>query len=235
MEKLVGLSRAVKTDWLTKTVELISQTTNEQEIKEALNEYLSFEINSPTNLRKTREILINIWFRPSITTPDIWVAATKAYKDDANNRLALNWSMLLLAYPVFVDVCGLIGKISVVQDAFTTAWLKEKLLAVWGERATLFHSSDKLLQTLKNLGAIENIKVGVYKTCTRKITDKDTVKVMLLILFALNKKAYYEIPELSRSSLFFPFEYVITPEWLHNTPEVTIGNFGGKIVVSSAK
>jgi hypothetical protein len=233
MAKMIGLSRAIKTEWLTKTVELVTQTTNESEIKEKLNEYLSFEISSPTNLRKTREILLNIWYRPSITVPEIWKEAVKAYQHDANNRFALNWAMILLAYPVFSDICSLIGKISAIQDTFTTAWLKEKLLSIWGERSTIYHSSNKILQTLKSIGAIENVKVGSYKICSQKITDTDTIKVLLMVLLALNKKAYYEIPELSRVTLYFPLIYEVSPEWLYRMSEINIGNFGGKTVVSA--
>ena len=61
MAKMVGLSRNLKLTWLNKAAELASVELTEQEIKDQLNEYLSFEITSPTNLRKTREILMNIW------------------------------------------------------------------------------------------------------------------------------------------------------------------------------
>jgi hypothetical protein len=234
MDKMVGLSRVIKPEWLSKIVELISQTTSEQELKERLNEYLSFEIKSPTNLRKTREILLNIWYKPIATQNAIWKRAINAFQSDGDNKLAINWAMILLAYPVFADVCRLIGKISMMQDTFTTAWLREKLLSVWGERTTLYHSSEKILQTLKCLGVIENVKVGVYKIHTGKVADKNTVKVLLMTLLSLNKKAYYEIYELSRVPMYFPFEYNITLEWLHNTPEFAIENFGGKMVVSAA-
>ena len=61
MAKMVGLSRNLKLQWLNKVVELVLEDLKEEEIKEQLNEYLSFEIESPTNIRKTREILMNIW------------------------------------------------------------------------------------------------------------------------------------------------------------------------------
>ena len=60
MAKMVGLSRNLKLQWLNKVVELALGELTEQEIKDQLNEYLSFEISSQTNIRKTREILMNI-------------------------------------------------------------------------------------------------------------------------------------------------------------------------------
>jgi hypothetical protein len=63
MAKIIGLSRSIRLEWLNKTVELVLEGKNETQIKDELNEYLSFEIKSPTVLRKTREILMNIWVK----------------------------------------------------------------------------------------------------------------------------------------------------------------------------
>jgi hypothetical protein len=51
-------------------------------------------------------------------------------------------------------------------------------------------------------------------------------------LLALERKAYYEIPELSRNPLFFPFEFNVSMEWLHHSPDFALENFGGKTVLS---
>ena len=61
MAKMVGLSRKLRLPWLKYTVDLVATGMEESEIKDKINEYLRFEIQSPTVLRKTREILMNIW------------------------------------------------------------------------------------------------------------------------------------------------------------------------------
>lgn len=235
MSKIVGLSRAIKQEWLNKTVEFVLQGDDEATIKEKLNEYLSYEIESPTNLRKTREILLTVWVKSAASTPEIQRKALEAFQSEQSNKLALSWAMLLLAYPVFADVTGLIGKINNVQDTFTTSWLREKLHEEWGERTTLRHSCDKILQTLKYLGAIESIKTGVYRVKQYKVNDEKTIGVLLLSLLALDRKAYYEISELTRIPLFFPFEFSVSIEWLHKSPDFTLENFGGKTVLSGGK
>ena len=75
MAKTVGLSRNLKLQWLNKTVELVLDELEEQEIKNQLNEYLRFEIKSPTNLRKTREILMNIWVYENEVSKNIYTHA----------------------------------------------------------------------------------------------------------------------------------------------------------------
>jgi hypothetical protein len=235
MSKVVGLSRAIKQEWLNKTVEYVIQGDDDVTIKEKLNEYLSFEIGSPTNLRKTREILLNVWVKSAAAVPDIHSKAIEAYKSDCSDKPALSWAMLLLAYPVFSDVTGLIGKISNLQDTFISAWLREKLHEIWGERSTLYYSCEKILQTLKYLGTVESMKSGVYRVKRYKISDEQTISVLLMSLLALEQKAYYEIQGLSRVPLFFPFEFEVSMEWLHHSPDFTLENFGGKTVLSAAK
>jgi len=232
MAKVIGMSRAVKLEWLNKTVELVLEGKNEEQIKDELNEYLAFEIKSSTNIRKTREILMNIWVNTSDELSILKKLALEAYKDENSNKLALHWCMMLTAYPVFSDVCALIGKLTNIQDTFTTAWLKEKLFEMWGERTTLFHSSDKILQTLKQVGAIENEKVGIYRIKKYPVTDVKTVQILLLSILHLREKAYYEIAELPLVPQTFPFEYTISYEWLHDSELFALSNFGGKVVLT---
>lgn len=141
--------------------------------------------------------------------------------------------MLLFKYPIFADICSYIGKISAIEDTFTAAWLREKLYESWGERATLDVPVKNILRTLVDFGALEKVKTGVYRTKRKPVKDSNTIRLIIMTLLTLGKKAYYEVPELSRVPFYFPFEYDVTLEWLQNTPEINIGNFGGKTVITA--
>lgn len=232
MAKMVGLSRPVKLEWLNKTVELIKQGKTEVEIRDDLNEYLSYEITSPTNLRKTREILLSIWVKTPQKSHKVRNLALEIYDNENVNRLVIHWCMILLTYPVFSDVCALIGKLTDIQDTFTTSWLKQKLFDIWGERVTVLHSIDKILQTLKSIGAIENQKKGIYKIVTIDVNDEVTKSLIILTIIAMNSKAYYEISEITQVPQMFPVRYKISSESLHCSDLFTLSNFGGKVVVT---
>ena len=62
MAKTVGYACSIRLQWLKKAIQLLEENLDEAAYKQELNEYLSFEIDSPTRLRKTREILMNIWY-----------------------------------------------------------------------------------------------------------------------------------------------------------------------------
>ena len=228
---MVGLSRPIKLEWLNKTADLIVEGKSELEIKEELNEYLSYEIKSPTNLRKTREILMYIWIKSGDEFGELRCKALEVYKHERSNKMAIHWCLMIAAYPVFADVCALLGKLTNIQDTFTTSWLKEKLFEVWGERSTLLHSSDKILQTLKYIGAIENLKVGTYQTKKYLINDSETITLLIMTILLTNEKAYFEVAELANTPQMFPFEFVVSHEWLHNSNCFSLNNFGGKVVL----
>lgn len=228
---MVGLSRSIKLEWLNKTADLVIEGKLEKEIKDELNEYLVYEIKSPTNLRKTREILMTIWVRSGDEFPELRIKAIDAYKSEKNNKLAIHWCLMIVAYPVFADVCGLLGKLTNIQDTFTTSWLKEKLFETWGERTTLLHSSDKILQTLKYIGAIGNIKTGTYKTNKYQVNDSEAITLMIMTILLSNEKAYFEVAEIPNIPQMFPFEFTVSHEWLHNSNYFSLNNFGGKVVL----
>lgn len=231
MAKMVGLSRNMKPTWLNKCVELVLAGKREGEMKDALSEYLSFEIKSATNLRKTRELLMNIWFYPNEDFNDIRLRALETYAKPNTHHLALHWCMMLLRYPVFAEICSLIGKASKVQGEFTVSWLKESLYEAWGERSTLLHSSDKILRTLRDLGVIVGTRHGAYAIQTTSVADDHTKRILVDTILALKEKAYYEPAELMSVAAFFPFEFEVSLQWIHEMGCFHVGNFGGNTVL----
>ena len=232
MAKMVGLSRAIKIEWLNKTVDLVNEGMAPENIKEALNDYIGFEIKSPDNIRKAREILMNIWVYPfeDDKANIIREQALEAIRNGNEDKLAMHWCMLLLRYPVFVDVTGVIGKISSMQDSFSLAWLKDKMFEEWGERTTLFHSIDKIMQTLRQIGGVDS-RSGVYTVRHYEINDAATKMIIIKTILALKMKAYYEPSELANAPQMFPFCFTVDSELIFGNQEFEIGNFGGSPVV----
>ncbi len=232
MAKMVGLSRNLKPQWLKKTVELVMAGLSENEIKEQLNEYLSFEIESPTNLRKTREILMNIWVYENDYTAALKESGLKLIEADPDNTLSVNWFMMMAAYPVFVDMCKLIGKMTEFEETITLAQIKQKLFDEWGERTTLFHSIDKLVATLKAMEVLECKKVGNYSVKKHPIAKSDTVNYMLYAMMKIDDAGYYSLIELKDSVYLFPFSYTVSKEALLMDKRFDLNTFGGELSVS---
>ena len=203
MAKMVGLSRNIKIMWLNKTVELINEGLSTEDIKKQLNDYLSFEINSPTNLRKTREILLNIWVYDGEVTSKIRSVALNLFNTYPEYRLEIHWCMILAAYPVFRDMCKLLGKISEFQDEITLSQIKQKLFDEWGERTTLFHSIDKIIATLKDFEVLLCNKPGKYYINKKNVNNKEVILLLVWTSMLIDNCEYYSFFELNNFMYIF--------------------------------
>lgn len=231
-KKMVGLSRALKIEWLNKVVSLVNEGMAPENIKEALDDYIGFELTDKTNIQKARNILMNMWVYPFDDEKRDYIRklALELIREDDTYILAMHWCMFLLTYQVFVDATGMIGKISSMQNSFSLAWLKDKMFEEWGERTTLYHALDKIMQTLRQIGAVES-KNGIYTVKYYEISDETAKKVILKTILALKIQAYYEPSELTMVTQMFPFKYTIAPELIFGSQDFEIGNFGGSPVV----
>lgn len=229
---MVGFSRAIKLDWLNKTAELVSLGKTSDEITVELNEYLSFEIKSPTVLRKTREILKRIWVLSADEYPEIHKIALELYESNVENKLPAHWCLILLMYPVFVEITDIIGKISEVQESFTTGLLTNRLFEVRGENTTLEHSLAKIIQTLNQIGVINRLKVGTYRINQTDISDDLSKTLIVKTILKLGLKAYYTVSNISKMPQTFPFIFSIDYEWIYSTKAVELSNQYGEIVIT---
>lgn len=232
MAKMVGLSRNLKLQWLNKVVELVFEGLTEQEIKDQLNEYLSFEITSAINIRKTREILMNIWVYENDYSDKIKVTALELIRLYPEYSMPIHWCMMLAAYPVFADMCKLIGKMAEFQDDITLAQLKQKLFDEWGERTTLYHSIDKLMSTLRSIGALVCDKPGKYHINKHRISNSKVVSFMVFTMMLVDGRGYYTFPEINSSAYLYPFEYRMEKETLLEDSRFAMNNFGGELSIA---
>ena len=232
MAKMVGLSRNLKLKWLNKVVELASGELTEQEIKDQLNEYLSFEISSPTNIRKTREILMNIWVYKNEVNSKLRDEAISIIQDMPEYALVVHWCMMMATYPVFVDMCKLIGRLSEFQDEISLSQIKLRLYDEWGERTTLYHSIDKLISTLKELNVLSCDHPGKYQIEKHTVHNRRVSAFMVYTRMLVDDSGYYSFSELNNSRYFFPFQYAVEKELLIGDSRFAMNNFGGELSIS---
>lgn len=232
MTKTVGLSRNIKLQWLNKAVELVEENITKAEFKQKLNEYLEFEIKSATNLRKTREILMHIWYYDEEGISDIREVALSLIKKYPDYAMHLHWCIMLAVYPVFADISKLVGRISEFKDEITLSQLKQKLFDEWGERATLFHSTDKIIATMKEMGALVCDKPGNYSINKHATKNTQIANFMLSVAMRVSGNSYYPFSELKGFGTLFPFEYPISKEQLMADERFVVNNFGGELTVA---
>ena len=234
--KMVGFAHSLKLSWLNYAVEILNEHYTVNEYKEALNQYLKFEIESPTQLRKTRDILMNTWYyNKDEMISGIRFKAIELLRKHPEAAPAIHLCMLYLAYPVVADVCRYMGRMLEFQDDVTTSMLSKKLHDEWGERGALLTTARRVTLTLKELGLLTATSRTRYAVTKLAITSSEVTNHILLCAMIANGGTYYPFTELENIYELFPFVLNITKEQLMEDARFTLSTFDGQLSVSVKK
>ena len=232
MAKTVGYACSIRLQWLIKAIQLLEENLDEVAYKQELNEYLSFEIDSPTRLRKTREILMNIWYYDDEIINPFRKEALELIDKYPDYIVPINLCLIYLAYPVVADICKFMGRIFEYHDEVTNATLKQKLYDAWGERGTLETTSRRVTLTLKELGIITDATRTRYKLNKTTITNPAVVSFVLAVAMQIDGNSYYTFNELKEFDVLFPYDFTISKEQLLVDPRFISTHFGGEMTLA---
>ncbi len=232
MAKTVGFACSINLQWIKRTIQLLDDGLDKETFKKELNDYLSFEIEGPTRLRKTREILMNMWYYESDELSPIRKEALALIDKYPEYIVPISLCVLYIAYPVVADVCKFMGRLFEAHDEITNAMLKQKLYDDWGERGTLEATSRRVTLTLKELSILKEASRTRYTLNKQTITNNEVVNFIVSSIMKIDGDSYYSFSELHDFDLLFPFEYKISKEDLMTNERFTVSTFGGEVSVS---
>lgn len=232
MAKMVGLNVSLKMGWMKKAVELLGQGLSEEDYKNVLKEHLSFEIDSPTNLRKAKDNLTFIWYKDTEDYAKLQQEGRQLVQKYPEHIAAIGWCMVPMAYPVFYDLAKLMGKMFEFQDTITTGQIRQKMFDEWGERSTLDYSVGKVIAAMKSLGAVNSPQTGKYQACSIPVNNKEVISFMVRVAMKLDCSSYYAFSSLTNFTFLFPFEYKVTKEQLMQDERFTLSTFNATLSVA---
>lgn len=232
MAKMVGMNVVVKEGWTKKAIALLSENLTEEEYKAALNEHLSFEIDSAINLRKAREILMRVWYRDTEGVEKLQKEGRDLAIKYPDHLAAINWCMTALVFPAFADIARLMGKMFEFQDEITTTQIKQKMFDEWGETGTLQTVVAKIIGTMREIGGIKSEKTGRQEAATIEIKDEDVVSFMIRVAMTLDGSSYYAFSSLTGFPFLFPFQYRVSKEMLMQDNRFVLSTYDSTLCVA---
>lgn len=232
MAKMVGLNLVIKLGWLKKAVSLLQDNLSEEEYRKELDEHLAFEIDSPTNRRKAREIMMRVWYQDSVGVEKLQQRGRELIRKYPDQLTAICWCMIPLAYPVFADYAQLMGKMFEFQDVITTNQIKQKMFDQLGERNLLEYATTKVISTMRELYAIRSIQTGKHEAVKKNISDEEIITFMIEVAMHIDGSSYYAFSSLSNFPFLFPFEYRVAKEHLMQDDHFTLSTFDSTLSVA---
>lgn len=232
MAKMVGMNVVVKEGWTKKAIALLSENLTEEEYKAALNEHLSFEIDSAINLRKAREILMRVWYRDTEGVEKMQQEGRELVIRYPDHLAAINWCMTALVFPAFADIARLMGKLFEFQDVITTTQIKQKMFDEWGETGTLQTVVAKIIGTMREIGGIRSEKTGRQEAASIEVKNDDVVSFMIRVAMTLDGSSYYAFSSLTDFPFLFPFKYRVSKEMLMQDDRFVLSTFDSTLSVA---
>lgn len=154
----IGIDRALHLDWLDAAAGLAASGATPETARTALLEVLGRELSSAGSRSaadKTASVLLRTWFKvPTEAAPLRKDAALAMHHADESGRLAAHWSMLLAAYPFFIDCTSVAGRLLRLSGGFQRSEYSRRVAELWGEKPTANRASGRVLETLAALGVV---------------------------------------------------------------------------------
>ncbi len=208
MRKLVGISLKIKRKWLDAVLDRLTKTKDEADLRSYLDKQVKDELPGKESRAKTIGILLRIW---SGIPPERVALRDRAVamlpRISGQERIWLHWGMAALAYPFFKDTAEVVGRILALQDDFTTAQVKNRIITAWGDRTTSREAAQYLLNSLVDWEVLRATKQKGHFLLARKQTASTSELQLWLLeaLLAASAADEIEAQQLLRLPESFPF------------------------------
>ena len=231
MAEQISLTNNVDLVWMELVVNCRIHGKSREEAREVLNAIIGETIISKDNIRKKRDILLNMWYRDDEWFINRSVQAAEGMP--TNSRIALHWAQLLRYYPVFYDLSCTVGTLFQYRDVITTKQIRERLFELWGARATLLNSLPKNIQTLKELQAIDlTDEKGKYKKHLTVIREPKTIELLSIAVIQRSGQRSLTWEDILQHPALFPFQIEnVTQADMAASEKLHLEKMGDRIII----
>ena len=229
MAEQISLTNNVDLVWMELAANCRIRGKSREEAREILNSKIGETITSKDNIRKKRDILLNMWYRDDEWFINRSIQAAEGMP--TNSRIALHWAQLLRYYPVFYDLARLMGKLFEFQETITTGQIRQKIFDEWGERSTLDYSTGKIIAAMKALEAVSSPGTGKYIASSIPVKNEEVVSFLIKTAMHFSGSSYYSFSALNDFPFLFPFDYKVTKEQLMNDKTIVLSVFDSTLSV----
>jgi len=159
--------------------------------------------------RKTLDVLSRIWIRVPEQEVEFRDRGLDLFQRVRQyERLWLHWGMILVAYPVFLDLVVITGRLLGLQGEVTPGQIRRGIVSEWGDRTTLTRSVNIMLQSMRDWGVLMQNENRKPHTQTRKIESENVGVNLWLVEAILRAEDTLTLPltKLERHLALFPFK-----------------------------
>lgn len=222
MDKGIGFNRNIKREWLDATAAFCVEMDDLAAIRQRLEPIIRQEISSATNIRKSIDILLNIWFKYEDKHARFRQLALDFFQNTTllTDRLWLHYGMTMLTYPFFCQAVTAIGQLSRYEETIETTAVREKLFSEIGELGSIREAAARVVFSLRDWGILTDATArNAYIPKYRVLTASSIELESWLLACALEAHSIEQLPfaDLLHLPALFPFQFSITLDELRSS------------------
>jgi hypothetical protein len=234
VDKDIGFNRNIKLDWLNAAASFCAETNDPAEIRERLEVVLSQDRSGVEAIRKSIDILINIWWKNKEEYPSLVEFATKYFQETFNpsDRLWLHFGLTSLYYSFFRETASVIGKLSRLGSLITNKEVIKQLISERGHLGSLERSVQRIVSSLREWDLlIDTNKSYFYKSRYHELETANLELQVWLLQCAFIGKNVEQIPyeDLIRLPELFPFNIKVGLDFIRKNSPFSVYRAGGGV------
>ncbi len=215
LDKGVGFNRNIKLEWLDSAAAFCLEIDDPKAIRARLELVLAQDRSGKDAIRKSIDILINIWLKNRENYPGLYQQAATLYQTTMipTDRLWLHYGLTMLYFPFFRDCAAAIGQLSRYEETITNRIVIDKMIGEMGHLGSLERSAQRVVASLRDWGILTdsgeaNAYVPQYRTFTASRPELER----WLLSCALHAHPVEQLPfaDLLHLPALFPFKFTVT-------------------------
>ncbi|MFC1695233.1 hypothetical protein ACFL1C_03805 [Pseudomonadota bacterium] len=209
----VGFNRRVDREWLDHTARMVMAGISEDEIHRELSEYLSGVQSVDSDAKrgsreKTITLLKKTWVNPRkelIPLRDDGLKYLATLPED--QKLAIHWCMTAAAYPFWLDVARVMGRLIFLQGDFHSQEVQRRVREQYGQRETAYRSARYVIYSSRQWGAlVKNEDTGFYEPVEQIVlSDPEVIAWVIESQLHASSKSKLMLSECMADPALFPF------------------------------
>lgn len=233
MSKPVGFDQKIQLKHLNFTANEL-RFTERKDMYVKLDGYLEEDIHGLKSRKNAITMLMKIWCLVHSDHQELQKTALSLFPQASQEeKLLLNWGMILLAYPFFKAVTDEIGNFLKLQSEVPSQQLSRQIKLLYGDRRRVEVALGAVLSSIYAWEVLQRGKGNIY-TLPRQVEVTDVRLKNWLAEVTLRVSDYKSMPlaMLTSQNVFFPFVYKMSIAEI-DTEKMTIDRQGVDVFMIS--
>lgn len=231
----IGIQRELHLEWFNQAVRLHAMGFTKSESRQEIYAYLdnAHGFNTPPSDQTKTYIanaLVKSWIDPERDLVSLRNSAFQLIQGNPGIGLQIHWCLLGAAYPFWLAVAAVVGRLLNLQSQVTQTQIVSRLKEKFGDRQTVSRRARYIIRSFVAWGVLKDSETkGCYeKTAPIKITDTNLAILMFEAALLASPEAKGAFALLMNNPAFFPFQLpVLTGEFISQHNErIDVARYG---------